>query len=176
MFDAIIIVIITCCALFGIKWLIETYFTSGFEFYIDYYLLYMVAVAVFASIYYFICCRLCLKKYNELIKSAELTDTELYDKYKKAEKCCQYRVNGKYVFVNTTHGIICMLKSDIVNRHKQRIKHTRSRRRRVNGYTRSVTHLNEYYTYHYIVETVHGTFKSNVANDAILEKLSALFT
>ena len=104
------------------------------------------------------------------------SDVTYYEYYKQAKKCCNYRVNGDFVFVNTTHGIICMEKCDITDRRSRRVKHTRRRRGKNRaGNTTYVMHTHEYYTYHFDLYTEHGHFKNTVANNAVLEDLNKLF-
>ena len=176
--DAIILLIITEVAWFGARWCVFEYFKKSelAAFMKDWYLLIAIGLFVIIAAVFCICGVLCLKIYKNVLNDQDISDQELYEHYKNAEKCCQYRVDGPFVFVNTTHGIICMTKGDIVERNRRRVRHTKTINRTVHGNTRYRERVKEYYTYHFELKTAHGTFKSNVANDDVLDELHDLFS
>ena len=176
--DAIISILILEGVLFGIKFLLSEYLsklplTKTIN---DYYILIAIGIGLISVLFFGFHCMLCLKKYKIVMDRNGFSDATYYEYYKQANKCCNYRVNGDFVFVNTTHGIICMEKCDITDRRSRRVKHTRRRRgKNIAGNTTYVMHTHEYYTYHFDLYTEHGHFKNTVANNAVLEDLNKLF-
>jgi hypothetical protein len=142
----------------------------------DWHILIDVGLLMVIAATFIICGIICIKRYNTVISDQAVNDNELYEHYKDAQKCCQYRVSGPFVFINTTRGIICMTKSDIVERKRRRIHHTKTINRTVHGNTRHKERVKEYYTYHVELRTAYGTFKNTVSNDRKLEELHDLFS
>ena len=68
---------------------------------------------------------ICFKRADVVRNGAGLSDAELFSHFKDGKKCCNYRVNGDFVFVNTSHGIFCMTKSDIHEHKMRRVHHTK---------------------------------------------------
>ena len=176
--DAIISILITEGLLFAIRYLAINYLPKmPLVGYIeDYYLLVAIVVGLASILFFGVHAMLCLRKYKIVIDRNQISDKTYYEYYKQAKKCCNYRVNGNFVFINTTHGIVCMEKCDITDRRSRRVKHTRRRRGKNRaGNTTYVMHTHEYYTYHFDLYTEHGHFKNTVANNAVLEDLNRLF-
>ena len=140
----------------------------------DYYILIAIGGGIIIAIFYWLCCIRCLNIYREILLRNRIKDSDLYAIYNNADKCCQYKSDGNYVFINTVRGILCLDKSDVIDYKSKRTKHTRKRTRRVNGYTRSTYHSREYYTYHFKLITKRGVFKNTVGNNAVLEELSSI--
>ena len=176
--DAIISLLISEGALFGIHWLLGEYLPklTIAKVLSEYYILIAIAVGLISVLFFGIHGLLCIKKYKIVRERNDISDSLYYEYYKNAKKCCNYRVYGDFVFVNTAHGIICMEKCDITDRRSRRVKHTRRRRGKNRaGNTTYVMHTHEYYTYHFDLYTEHGHFKNTVANNAVLEDLNKLF-
>lgn len=149
--------------------------TDLFEFMQEYYWLVAVGLFLVIVLLFAIFGFMCIKRYNTVISEHKISDEDLYDYYKDAYTCCNYRVSGPFVFVNTSRGIICMDKSNILDIKRRRVRHTRKTNYTVNGYTRRTYHSRDYYTYHFVLKTTYGTFKNTVANNATLEELRELF-
>jgi hypothetical protein len=165
------------CVWFALQYAATNYFANiELEmFFHKYYLLIAIGMALVAVVFYGICGLLCLKKYNTIKNRHGVGDGELYEYYKDAEKCCQYRVNSGFIFINTTHGIICMDRSDVIDRKCRRVHHTKTVNRTARGNVRYRERVREYYTYHFELKTRYGTFKTTVGNDDILEELGSMF-
>jgi hypothetical protein len=176
-FDALVVVSIFEGMWFALKYLAETYLSNVEinSFFNQYYLLISIGMALVAIGFYGVCGLLCVKKYNAVKERHGIGDSELYAYYKDAAKCCQYRVNSGFIFVNTTHGIICMDRSDIIDRKCRRVHHTKTVHRTVHGNTRYRERVRDYYTYHFELKTRYGTFKTTVGNDEVLEELANMF-
>ena len=143
--------------------------------FVEHYWMIALGLGAVIAIYFAICSLICLKRHASVIKSTGLSDAELLSYYKEAEKCCQYRVNGDFIFINTAHGIVCLDRSDIFDHRTKVIHHTRRRRYTSGGYTRRVSHEQDYYTYHFYLATRYGVFKNTVANQTVLSNLKSLF-
>lgn len=178
LFDAIVVAAIVEGIMFAIWYCAVNYLPASelTQLIEQYYVLSAVVVAVGLILFYVFNAMLCLKKYRCVIRSQGISDSTYYECYCSARKCCNYRVHGDLVFVNTTHGIICMEKNDIIDKRTKRVKHTKSTRRVTRyGGTRSVYHAREYYTYHFDLITKYGHFKNTVSNADVLSDLQLLF-
>jgi hypothetical protein len=175
--DALVLILLTEGCWFGARWAVLEYMNKSdlADFMKDWYLLIAIWLLIVIAATFVICVIICMKRYNTVLSEQDVSDKELYAYYKDAQKCCQYRVSGPFVFINTTRGIICMTKADIVERKKRRAHHTKTINRTVHGNTRYQERVREYYTYHFELRTVYGTFKNTVANDDVLDKLHDLF-
>lgn len=176
--DTIVSLLILEAILFGVYYVSTNYLSTVplTEYISKYYILGAILSGLGLLLFYGIHAMLCIKKYKIVIERNNISDSLYYEYYKSANKCCNYRVYGNFVFVNTTHGIVCMEKCDITDRRSRRVKHTRRRRGKNRaGNTTYVYHTQEYYTYHFDLYTVHGHFKNTVANNAVLEELNQLF-
>lgn len=175
--DAIISIFLVEGVLFGVNWGVLTNLeTSNLALFFENWYIWIALglLIIIATVnYYFYL--LCMKRYKQVISERGVSDEELYNAYKNADKCCQFRVNSPYVFVNTSHGIICMTKDDIIEKNRKRVRHIRNRTKSVHGNVKYRERRQEYFTYHFTLKTNHGTFKSNVKNDEVLDKLQDLF-
>lgn len=117
----------------------------------------------------------CQKLYLKILQGRNMRDSDLLEYYKEADKCCQYKTRGGIVFINTSHGILCLDSDDVYDYKLRRVHHTRRRRYTSGGYTRRLSHEQDYYTYHFKLITRYGTFRNTVANNTVLEKLSEMF-
>lgn len=145
------------------------------ESFVEYYWVIALGLSAVIAVYFVICSLICLKRCASILKITGLSDSELLSYYKDANKCCQYRVNGNFIFINTAHGILCLDGSDIFDHRTKSIHHTRRRRYTSGGYTRRVSHEQDYYTYHFYLTTRYGVFKNTVANKTVLDNLNSLF-
>ncbi len=141
----------------------------------QYYWVAALVTFLLFALYFGLWTLLCFKRADVVCKNSGLSDIELLAYYKEADKCCNYRVEGNFVFVNTAHGIICMTRDDIYEHKTRRVHHTKRTRYTRNGYTMRMSHDNDYYTYHFKLETRYGTFKNTVANYDVMQRVNALF-
>jgi hypothetical protein len=175
--DMIIATILSQGIWFAVRWAALEYLGKSDmrSFIKEYYLLVAIIIGVLVILYFITNGVLCLKRYHAVIDEYGISDGDMYERYKNAEKCCQYKVHGHFVFINTARGIICMTKSDIIDIKRKRVRHTRTVHKTVYGNVRYRERTNEYYTYHFMLKTKYGTFRNTVGNDGVLEDLSYLF-
>lgn len=176
--DAIVAIVLSQAILFGAKWASFEYLKKTDELRIfmkEYYLITAIVMGLLFALYFLLNGFLCMRRYREVVERYGISDQSLYESYKEAYKCCQYRVYGSLVFINTSRGIICMDKSDIRDVNRRRVRHTRTVHRTVHGNVRYRERTNQYYTYHFTLSTRYGTFKNTVSNEEVLEDLVRLF-
>ena len=141
----------------------------------QYYWVAALGAFLLFALYFGLWTLICFKRVDVVCKNSGLSDGELWSYYKDADKCCNYRVEGNVVFINTSHGIICMTKDDVYEHKARRVHHTKRTRYKRNGYTSRVSHDNDYYTYHFKLVTRYGTFKNTVANYDVMQEVNDLF-
>lgn len=175
--DFVVLFVITEVLLFGIYYFVPREFPNiAFSGYIEkYYWIAALGFFLLYALYFGLWVLICHKRAAKVCESSGLSDSELLAYYKDADKCCNYRVQYNFVFINTSHGIICMTKDDIYDHKMRRVHHTKRTRYTRRGYTSRISHDNDYYTYHFKLVTRYGTFRNTVANYEVMQDVNNLF-